>query len=173
MIARFAIAGALLVQAANYARAEPTAAVAQREGAMPSLALTTPTTIEPDSKRPLYALGFAGLTAGFATIGVVMALSVTATERDIDDLLAAQSPGQPAAFTASARTRYNQLVSSGQRYEALTWISLGLAGAAAVSSVALLLWPKPPARGAVYAGHARVVPVITPQGAAVWGQFEF
>ncbi len=81
-----------------------------------------------------------GTSIAFATVGAVFALSAKSTQDDLNDLLATRTPsGQPAAFDGTTRTRYEDLVSTGERYQTLSWVSFGVAGAAGIAATYLFL----------------------------------
>jgi hypothetical protein len=118
----------------------------------------------------------ASTSALLVTVGVLTALAAEAAEDDIESLLGAQVGGQPVAFTEAAQARYDELVARGNRYEKASWISLGAAGAAAVTAVIIFALPKPARRGAVYPAEARrwtVEPVLGPSAAGVRGTLSF
>ncbi|HPH67339.1 MAG TPA: hypothetical protein PLF40_16400, partial [Kofleriaceae bacterium] len=82
----------------------------------------------------------AGSGIAFATVGAVLAMSAKATQDDLDDLLATRTgAGQPATFDSTTQTRYNDLISTGERYQTLSWVSFGLAGAAGIAATYLFL----------------------------------
>lgn len=81
-----------------------------------------------------------GTSIAFATVGAVLALSAKSTQDDLDDLLATRTPsGQPPVFDGVTRTRYNDLITTGERYQTLSWISFGVAGAAGIAATYLFL----------------------------------
>ncbi|CAN5915519.1 hypothetical protein BH11MYX3_BH11MYX3_48160 [soil metagenome] len=67
------------------------------------------------------------------TVGGVLAYAASSSENDVDDLYAGFT-GQPPVFDARTQQTYNDLVDEGRRYETLSWISFGLAGATAIGA---------------------------------------
>lgn len=104
-----------------------------------------------------------GTAIALATLGGVLAYAASSSENDVRDLYVGFA-GQPPAFDAQTRKRYDDLVDQGHRYEHLSWASFGLAGAAAAGAAVLF----------VLGGRdeaPRVAPVITPAGAGVAVRF--
>ncbi len=73
---------------------------------------------------------------GFVTIGSVLAYSANSAESDISDLYQGFT-GTPASFDDKTRATYDDLVAEGRRYERLSWVSFGLAGASALGAIIL------------------------------------
>jgi tetratricopeptide (TPR) repeat protein len=73
---------------------------------------------------------------GFVTIGAVLAYSANSAESDITDLYEGFT-GTPAEFDDRTRATYDDLVAEGRRYEKLSWLSFGLAGATAIGAIVL------------------------------------
>ncbi len=73
---------------------------------------------------------------GFVTIGSVLAYSANSAESDISDLYQGFT-GTPASFDDKTRATYDALVAEGERYERLSWVSFGLAGATAIGAIIL------------------------------------
>jgi hypothetical protein len=70
------------------------------------------------------------------TVGGVLAYAASSSENDVNDLYEGFT-GQPPAFDARTQQTYNDLVDEGNRYEKLSWISFGLAGATAIGAAVL------------------------------------
>ncbi|HMG54187.1 MAG TPA: hypothetical protein VK601_11905, partial [Kofleriaceae bacterium] len=98
-------------------------------------------------------------------LGGVLTYATNSAENDVRDLYAGFA-GQPPAFDAQTRKRYDDLLDQGRRYQHLAWAAFGLAGAAAVGVTVLFTVgrdaePAPP----------RVTPVVGPRGAGVSVRF--
>jgi hypothetical protein len=74
-----------------------------------------------------------GGSLALVTVGAVLAYSANAAERDIEDLYVGVS-GTPPPFNATTRKLYDDAIAEGQRYETLSLVSFGLAGALAVGA---------------------------------------
>jgi len=72
----------------------------------------------------------------FVTIGSVLAYSANAAESDITDLYQGFT-GMPGEFDEKTQATYDDLVAEGRRYERLSWLSFGLAGATAIGAIVL------------------------------------
>jgi tetratricopeptide (TPR) repeat protein len=95
--------------------------------------------IPPPAPRRTAAWISVGTGIAFATAGAVFALSAESTENDISDLYLVRPGGEPLPFDAATQKRYQDLVDRGDLYQTLSWASLGLAGAAAVTATYLFL----------------------------------
>ncbi|MDX2090183.1 MAG: hypothetical protein SFX73_20155 [Kofleriaceae bacterium] len=80
-------------------------------------------------------------SVAFATVGGVLAYSATSAEKDIDDLYIGLNDQSPTYDERVART-YKALIAEGERYETLSLISFGLAGASAIAA-GVLFWRAP------------------------------
>ncbi|MGE0548069.1 MAG: hypothetical protein AB7O24_06690 [Kofleriaceae bacterium] len=100
----------------------------------------------------------------FATIGAVLAYSANSSEKDIQDLYVGFG-GYPPVWSERTKQTYDELVDEGRRYERLSWISFGLAGATAITA-GILFW-----RNRDEVEPARVAPIVTPRGAGVSVRF--
>lgn len=91
------------------------------------------------------------------TVGGVLAYAASSSENDISDLYVGFA-GQPPAFDARTQKQYDQLVEEGNRYEKLSWLAFGLAGASAISAAVLFYRSS---------GESSVVvaPAVTPSSA--------
>ncbi len=96
---------------------------------------------------------------GFVTIGSVLAYSANSAESDITDLYEGFT-GTPASFDDRTRGVYDDLVAEGERYERLSWVSFGLAGASLIG--AIVLFKTGDGEKAV-----QVTPAVTPTGGSV------
>jgi hypothetical protein len=74
----------------------------------------------------------------FITIGAVLAYSASTAENDVADLYVGFND-QPPVFDERTQKTYDALISDGHRYEVLSWVSFGLAGAAAAGATVLFL----------------------------------
>jgi hypothetical protein len=106
-----------------------------------------------------------GGAIALVTLGGVLAYAAGSSENDIRDLYVGFA-GQPPAFDAATRKRYNELIDEGHRYEQLSWLSFGLAGATAVGAAVLFVLG-----GRDEAAPPRVAPVITTTGAGIAVRF--
>lgn len=105
-----------------------------------------------------------GGSIAMLTIGSVLGYSAEAAESDITDLYIGLD-GRSPRYDDRTRERYDNLVAEGERYERLSWISFGVAGALGVTA-AVLFW-----RGRVEAAPTRVAPRLSPRGAGVVVRF--
>ncbi|MBA3461898.1 MAG: hypothetical protein H0T46_18195 [Deltaproteobacteria bacterium] len=74
----------------------------------------------------------------FVTVGAVLAYSASSSENDISDLYVGIG-GQPPRWDMRTQQQYEDLVDEGNRYEKLSWVSFGLAGATGIAA-AVLFW---------------------------------
>ena len=119
-----------------------------------------------------------GTGIAFATVGAVLALSAKSTQDDLTDLLATRTPGgQPPAFDGITRRRYDDLITTGERYQTLSWISFGVAGAAGIAATYLFLTSESgnPERspGAASVGKTLITPTIGRNFASVSATLRF
>lgn len=93
------------------------------------------------------------------TVGGVLAYAASSAENDVSDLYVGFA-GQPPAFDARTQKQYEQLVDEGNRYEKLSWVTFGLAGATAIGA-AVLFYRN--------AGESKVqvAPAVSPTGGSV------
>ena len=93
------------------------------------------------------------------TVGGVLAYAASSAESDVDDLYVGFG-GQPPAFDARTKSQYEELISEGNRYEKLSWVTFGLAGASAIGA-AILFYR--------HAGESKVsvAPTVTPTSGSV------
>ena len=93
------------------------------------------------------------------TVGGVLAYAASSAESDVDDLYVGFG-GQPPAFDARTQKKYEELISEGNRYEKLSWVTFGLAGASAIGA-AILFYR--------HAGESKVsvAPAVTPTSGSV------
>ncbi len=96
---------------------------------------------KPSSKKTVAWIAV-GTSIAAVTVGSVLLMSASSTQKDIEDLYANTSSGRPPAFEGVARTRYDELVAQGKRFNTLAAISFGAAGAAAVIGVTLFVMDK-------------------------------
>jgi hypothetical protein len=105
------------------------------------------------------------LTGGaiaLASLGGVLAYAASSSENDVRDLYVGFA-GQPATFDVETRVKYNDLVAQGRRFQRLSWVSFGLAGAAAIGAAVLFV------AGGREEGkqRARITPIVTPNSAGI------
>ncbi len=74
-----------------------------------------------------------GGSVALLTIGAVLAYSANAAENDLSDLYVGLA-GTPPSFDARTKKRYDDLIAEGERYEKLSWVSFGLAGALGIGA---------------------------------------
>ncbi len=74
-----------------------------------------------------------GGSIAFATAGAVLAYSANAAERDVEDLYVGLN-GTPPPYNGTTRKLYEDAVAEGERYEMLSIVGFGLAGAMAVGA---------------------------------------
>lgn len=123
-----------------------------------------------------------GVAAAFATTSAVLALSAESREADIEYLIDLRSAGAgtPSRFSRPVRERYDELVREGEELSFYSWVTMGLAGVAALSAVTLFVLDDPgSARSERPGAHdhsadpgaasarARVSPMLLPGGAGV------
>ena len=83
---------------------------------------------EPIKARHRVAWLLVGGSLTAITIGAVLAYSASAAEKDVDDIYIGFN-GQPPVYDAKTEARYHELLDQGHRYEHLSWVSFGIAGA--------------------------------------------
>ena len=107
------------------------------------------------------------VTGGVAllTIGAVLAYSANASEADIADLYVGFG-GDPPMFNERTQRTYDELVAQGRRYERLSWLSFGLAGACGITAGVLF-----------YRSHGErslaITPTASPTSAGVSASLRF
>lgn len=116
---------------AEPAPAEPVAAA---PAPVPPVAAGTTTKKMDNQERVAWLLVASSI--GFVTIGSVLAYSANSAESDVTDLYQGFT-GTPAAFDDNTRETYDDLVAEGRRYERLSWMSFGFAGATALAAIVL------------------------------------
>lgn len=130
-------------------------------------ALATPLPAMPESVTPSRNKDVAWLLVGgaitFATAGTVLAYSTTSAEQDLKDLYVT-SGSNPPRFDASTRRRYDDLVDEGERYQLLSILSFGIAGACAAGA-GYFFWRSS------QESTVTVTPVVTPTSAGVSVRF--
>jgi hypothetical protein len=128
---------------------KPTVPSAVDAASVPEVAEPAPVTaapvtaqglLVPPAPRRVGAWIATGTAIGFVALGTVMALSASSTQSDLDALLATRnSNGNPPAFDGTTSARYNTLIQNGERYQTLSWISFGVAGAATAAAAYLFV----------------------------------
>ena len=92
-------------------------------------------TDQPTSWKRTTAWISVGLTVAFATTGVVMGLSASSREEDIENLVGFRdAAGDPSTYTGTTKTRYDDLVDEGDRFNLLSRVAFGIAGATAITA---------------------------------------
>jgi len=127
-----------------------------------SPATPRPVAVPPTREKIAWLLG--GGAIALVALGGVLSYATSSSENDVRDLYAGFA-GQPPAFDAQTRKRYDDLVDQGRRYQHLAWAAFGLAGAAAVG-VTLLFTVGRDAEPA-----PRIAPVVGPRSAGVSVRF--
>jgi hypothetical protein len=127
----------------------------------------TPLPAAPDAVTPSRNKDIAWLFVGgaltFVTAGAVLAYSTASAESDIKDLYV--TTGRlPPQFDAETQERYDDLVAEGERYQLLSRISFGLAGACALGA-GYFFWRASQEK------DVTVAPVVTPTSAGVSVRF--
>jgi tetratricopeptide (TPR) repeat protein len=88
--------------------------------------------------KPSRTRGVAWITLGvgiaFGTLGTVSMLSAEAAEKDLQDLYSL-----PIAYTDETRALEQKLIDQGERYELLSWIAFGAAGATFLTATVLFV----------------------------------
>jgi hypothetical protein len=97
------------------------------------------------------------------TVGAVLAYSADSAENDIADLYVGLS-GNPPVFDRETKALYEDMIAEGHRYERLSWISFGLAGATA-GAAAYLFWREH--QRSEHAKPLTVTPTVSKDGAGV------
>lgn len=105
-------------------------------------------------------------SVAFVTLGAVFAYAASSAESDVADLYVGFA-GRPPIFDDRTRATYEDLVSEGERYERLSWISFGLAGATTLGA-ALLFW-----RSARHEGGVQLAPTVARDGGGVRASLRF
>ena len=82
----------------------------------------TPAPTLTPSNRQKVAWLLTGSAIALATLGGVLAYAATSSENDVRDLYVGFA-GQPPAFDAQTKKRYDDLVDQGHRYQHLSWAS--------------------------------------------------
>jgi hypothetical protein len=80
----------------------------------------------------------AASSVAFVTVGAVLAYSASSSENDINDLYVGIG-GQPPRWDERTQQTYQDLVDEGNRYEKLSWVSFGLAGATGIAAAILFV----------------------------------
>jgi len=94
------------------------------------------------------------------TVGGVLAYAASSAESDVNDLYVGFA-GQPPTFDPSTRKQYEELVDEGNRYEKLSWLTFGLAGASAIGAAILFY------RSSGETSTVQVAPAVSPSGGSV------
>ena len=111
------------------------------------------------SRRDRGAWLLVASSIGFVTVGAVLAYSANSAESDITDLYVGFT-GMPSSFDAKTQGTYDDLVAEGRRYEKLSWLSFGLAGATAIGAIVLFKTGNDETA-------VRVTPTVAPGGGGV------
>jgi tetratricopeptide (TPR) repeat protein len=143
--------------------------VPKQPGAGSASALASPGAPAPVLGRHRGAWLLIGGSIAFLTLGSVLAYSADAAENDVDDLYIGLN-GTPPAFDARTRQRYDDAVAEGQRYQTLSLISFGVAGALAVGAAVWFVVDRTRGEGP---GTVRVTPSVTPGGGGVAATLRF
>lgn len=128
----------------------------------PTPAAPQPTSVLGRHKGPWLLVGG---SIAFVTVGAVLAYSANAAERDVEDLYAGFA-GAPPAFNNSTRQLYDDAVDEGQRYQTLSRVSFGIAGALAVGAAVWFFLDRDPEQ-------VTVTPAVAPDAAGVSAAVRF
>jgi tetratricopeptide (TPR) repeat protein len=138
--------------------AAPTGSAA---GASTGSAAPPPPILVPTNRHKI-AWVMTGAAAGLAALGSVLAYAANSSENDLRDLYVGFA-GQPATFSVETRVKYDNLVDQGRRFQHLSWVAFGFAGAAAVGAAVLFVVGGRDDS----AQRARITPIVTPSSAGV------
>lgn len=174
--------------AASQPAAPPQPAPAEAPADALSPAAPDTDTVGNVSARRSWAWVAVGTGVAFATTSAMLALAVESREADIEFLIDFRAPiiNTPNRYEGEARGRYEELVDEAETLSKYAWITLGLAGAAALTATALFVLDggvgpeetdadadaKAGARGVTSRGPA-VTPGVVPGGMGVTLDWEF
>lgn len=106
-----------------------------------------------------------GGSIAMVTIGGVLAYSANASENDVQDLYVGLD-GRPPRFDDRTRARYDDLIEEGERYELLSRVSFGIAGALAIgAAIAFVVGDDADEQA------PRVAPVVSPRHTGIVVRF--
>jgi hypothetical protein len=120
-----------------------------------------------------------GTAVAFATTSAMLARAVESREADIEFLIDFRAPviGAPNRYEGQARGRYEELVDEAETLSKYAWITLGLAGAAALTATALFVLDGGVGAGDAPAARGDLTPAVTtgvvPGGMGVTLDWEF
>jgi hypothetical protein len=135
-----------------------------------TVALAPSLSDEKPSGRRTFAWISVATSLAAGTVGAVLLLSANSTEKDIEDLYTTTGGMRPPAYDMAAKTRYDQLVDDGNRFNTLAEVSFGVCGAAAITAIVLFATDHGEKRDE----HAlRVIPTVTPNAAGFTAAFRF
>jgi hypothetical protein len=111
-------------------------------------------------------------TVGLATAGTILAMSGQSRTEDLRALASFRDPnGWPATYEGNVRTRYEDLVREGERFNTLATATFIAAGVTAVASITLLVLD---ARAGGESGSAiTLAPTVGPDHASVTARLRF
>lgn len=117
-----------------------------------------------------------GGSVALLTIGAVLAYSANAAESDLSDLYVGLA-GTPPSFDARTQKRYDDLIAEGERYEKLSWVSFGLAGALGIGAAVWFYQVRGDAQGVTTdrrpAATLRITPTVRRDGGGVAAALRF
>ncbi|MBP8808049.1 MAG: hypothetical protein KBG48_22330 [Kofleriaceae bacterium] len=125
---------------------------------------------QPQSWKRTGAWVATGLTVGLAAAGVVLAMSASGSEEDLQQLLDFRTAGRPARYD-EVRGTYDSLLDDGERYDQLATVAFIGAGATAVIATTLFLLDR--GGRAESAKAARIRPAVDRRGGGVVVGWEF
>jgi hypothetical protein len=143
-------------------------------GSTPAEPVPTPTPPPKPAPKPRHRLAWiliGGSIASF-TMGAVLAYSANAAENDVDDLYVGLG-GTPPVFDVRTRARFDDLIEEGERYEKLSWVGFGFAGALALGAVIRFATDDDVESEPMAPKSVRVTPTISPQSAGVSATVRF
>ncbi|HEU0031613.1 MAG TPA: hypothetical protein VFQ53_13330 [Kofleriaceae bacterium] len=141
---------------------EPAATTTPTEPPAPAKSTALP------ARHRLAWLLVGGSIASF-TVGAVLAYSANAAENDVDDLYVGLG-GIPPAYDARTKARLDELIDEGERYELLSRIGFGVAGALAIGATIRFLTDPDAAETPA---KTSIVPTVSPRGAGVAATIRF
>ncbi|MEO8704655.1 MAG: hypothetical protein ABI867_31660 [Kofleriaceae bacterium] len=126
--------------------------------------------VKPIRGKHRLAWVFVGGAVASFTVGAVLSYSADAAENDVEDLYVGIG-GTPPVFDDKTRKRLDNLIAEGNRYEKLSWLSFGVAGALAISAAIRFATDKDESGETAKSVH--LTPTVTPRGAGVSAAWRF
>lgn len=117
-------------------------------------------------------VAWSSLTAGigFGIAGAVLALSASAQEQDLENLIGFRYPnGEPAEYSGTVQARYEDLVSKGKTHATWSRVSFAAAGASVGAAVLFFVLDSQSAE----AHDAQIVPVVSAESVGMTAGWRF